>query len=120
MRRQYASIALWLLMGTGITAFPLWAQPPQKALEGPLGMVFCYIPPGEFTMGSPEDEPGRGTDEPLRRVRISTGFYMQQTEVTQNQWQSVMGNNPSRFTDCGGNCPVESVSWENVRLFFTG
>jgi len=37
-------------------------------------------------------------------------------EVTQAQWQAVMGNNPSDFKKCGGNCPVENVSWDDVQV----
>jgi formylglycine-generating enzyme required for sulfatase activity len=42
---------------------------------------------------------------------------MSKYEVTQAQWQAVMGNNPSEFKNCGGNCPVESVSWEDAQKF---
>jgi formylglycine-generating enzyme required for sulfatase activity len=42
---------------------------------------------------------------------------MQTTEVTQNQWQSVMGNNPSYFKNCGDDCPVENVSWSDAQEF---
>ena len=38
-------------------------------------------------------------------------------EVTQDQWQAVMGSNPSEYKNCGGNCPVDSVSWEAIQLF---
>jgi formylglycine-generating enzyme required for sulfatase activity/predicted Ser/Thr protein kinase len=49
-------------------------------------MTFCWIPPGEFLMGSPEDELGRFEDETQHRVNISKGFWMAKTEVTQAQW----------------------------------
>jgi len=82
-----------------------------------LGMEFVYIPPGEFLMGSPENEPGRGKDEKQHRVYITKGFYMQTTEVTQGQWKAVMGSNPSYFKECGDDCPVENVSWNDVQIF---
>jgi formylglycine-generating enzyme required for sulfatase activity len=82
-----------------------------------IGMEFVYIPPGTFTMGSPKDEPGRYNDEIQHEVTISKPFFMQTTEVTQGQWKAVMGNNPSRFKDCGDNCPVESVSWNDIQDF---
>jgi formylglycine-generating enzyme required for sulfatase activity len=88
-----------------------------KTLGNSLGMSFVYIPPGKFMMGSPKDELGRYDDEILHEVRISKGFYMQTTEVTQGQWKSVMGNNPSSFKDCGDKCPVENVSWNDVHEF---
>jgi len=80
------------------------------------GMEFVFIPPGTFMMGSPKDEPGRIDDEILHRVTLTKGFFMQTTQVTQKQWKSVMGNNPSRFKDCD-DCPVEQVSWDDVQEF---
>ena len=44
---------------------------------------------------------------------------MQTTEVTQGQWRSVMGSNPSDFANCGNNCPVENVSWDDIQSFIT-
>jgi formylglycine-generating enzyme required for sulfatase activity len=87
------------------------------ALSNSLGMAFVYIAPGSFMMGSPSDEPGRGNDETQRRVTLTKGFYMQTTEVTQGQWKAVMGNNPSYFKNCGDDCPVENVSWNDVQQF---
>jgi formylglycine-generating enzyme required for sulfatase activity len=82
-----------------------------------LGMEFVYIPPGRFMMGSPSGEPGRDDDERQHRVTLTKGFYMQTTEVTQGQWKRLMGNNPSRFKNCGNDCPVERVSWDDCREF---
>jgi len=82
-----------------------------------IGMKFVYVRPGSFMMGSPEDEPGRDDDEKQHRVRITKAFYMQTTEVTQGQWKAVMGNNPSDFKNCGDDCPVESVSWNDAQEF---
>jgi formylglycine-generating enzyme required for sulfatase activity len=82
-----------------------------------LGMKFVYIPPGNFLMGSPGDEKGRDRDETQHQVILTKGFYIQTTEVTQGQWKAVMGNNPSYFKACGDDCPVEGVSWNDVRKF---
>jgi len=82
-----------------------------------IGMEFVYIPPGSFMMGSPPDEPERGNAEKQHRVILTNGFYMQSTEVTQDQWKKVMGTNPSYFKKCGVNCPVEQVSWNDVQTF---
>ncbi|TWI72450.1 formylglycine-generating enzyme required for sulfatase activity [Desulfobotulus alkaliphilus] len=82
-----------------------------------LGMTFVKIPAGEFWMGSPSNEPGRFDDEKRHRVKISKDFYMMTTEVTQAQWERVMGSNPSRFKNCGKDCPVEQVSWNDVQEF---
>jgi formylglycine-generating enzyme required for sulfatase activity len=81
-----------------------------------IGMKLVWIPPGEFMMGSPSSEEGRDDDEgPVHRVKISKGFYMGQTEVTQRQWEAVMRNNPSDFE--GSDLPVENVSWDDAVEF---
>ena len=78
-------------------------------------MEFVWIGPGTFTMGSSEQEEGRDLDEIQHPVIISQGFFLGKYEVTQAQWESVMGNNPSHFS--GENRPVEQVSWEDVQAF---
>jgi formylglycine-generating enzyme required for sulfatase activity len=83
-----------------------------------LGMTFILLPAGTFTMGSPADEPGRHADETQHQVTLTQPFYMQTTEVTQAQWEAVMGSNPSYFDDCP-TCPVEMVSWNDVQEFVT-
>ena len=89
------------------------------SFENSLGQIFMLIPAGTFTMGSPVDEPGRSDNEgPRHGVTITEPFYMQQTEVTQAQWEAVMGSNPSYFFECP-TCPVETVSWNDAREFVT-
>ena len=85
--------------------------------KSPKGMEFAWIPAGRFVMGSPEGEEGRDADEVQHEVRISRGFWMGKYEVTQGEWEAVMGANPSEFKACGARCPVESVSWEDVQEF---
>ena len=80
------------------------------------GIEFVWAPPGEFQMGSTSSE-SRSNERPVTQVRISRGFWMGKYEVTQAQWEAVMGSNPSRFKNCGGDCPVEAVSWEDVQEF---
>ncbi len=78
-----------------------------------IGMDFVYISSGDFMMGS-----NKGVEEkPIHKVTISNGFWMGKTEVTQTQWQVVMGNNPS-FNICP-QCPVERVSWGDVQSFIS-
>jgi formylglycine-generating enzyme required for sulfatase activity len=76
------------------------------------------VPAGSFLMGSPESELGRvvSNEGPQRRVTVRA-FQLGQTEVTQGLWQAVMGSNPSRFKNCGSDCPVEQVSWDDVQGF---
>jgi formylglycine-generating enzyme required for sulfatase activity len=74
---------------------------------------FVYIPPGTFDMGSFSGE----TDElPIHQVEITKGFWMSKYEITQGQWESVMGTNPSQFTG-DENRPVEMVTWFDVQDF---
>ena len=83
-----------------------------------VNFVFRWVPPGQFLMGSSNGENGRYINEgPRHVVRVSRGFWIGETPVTQNQWQEVMGVNPSRFK--GGANPVEWVSW-NDSLVFAG
>ncbi len=84
-------------------------------LPGGAEMRFRWCPPGTFMMGSPETEEGRNSDETLHRVTLTKGFWLGETEVTQRQWESVMGNNPSRFK--GADLPVERVSWDECQNF---
>ena len=79
------------------------------------GMEFVWVPAGEFRMGSTSEE-AYDDEQPLTQVRISQGFWLGKFEVTQGQWQGVMGANPSRYSGCG-NCPVENVSWDDAQAF---
>ncbi|MGD9214461.1 MAG: SUMF1/EgtB/PvdO family nonheme iron enzyme [Desulfobacteraceae bacterium] len=81
------------------------------------GMKFIYIAPATFFMGSPPTEPGRDPDERRHKVTLTKGYWLQATEVTQGQWQALMGNNPSRFKDAGKDFPVENVSFGDVQKF---
>ena len=91
-----------------------------------------WIEPGEFTMGSPEKiveggflgfggtvkqagEPGRFDDEQQHSVTLSQGYWLGKYTVTQGQWESVMGSNPSEFK--GRDLPVDKVSWEDAMSF---
>ena len=90
---------------------------PAKRIKGPLpGMEFVLIPGGSFMMGAPEDEEGSDDDErPQHKVTLKP-FYMQVTPMTQTQWETVMGKNPSKFK--GYDRPVERVSWDMAKDFF--
>ena len=90
---------------------------PLCTFKNSLGQEFNLISAGTFTMGSPSDESGRYSSEgPQHTVTLTQSFYMQQTEVTQAQWEAVMASNPSYFSGCP-TCPVESVSWNDVQDF---
>ncbi len=82
-------------------------------------ITMVWIPPGSFTMGSPTSDPDSQDDErPQHLVTLDYGFWMGKYEVTQAQWVSLIGSNPSYFQ--GDNRPVESVSWNDVHEFIGG
>ncbi|OHC65322.1 MAG: hypothetical protein A3H93_02755 [Rhodocyclales bacterium RIFCSPLOWO2_02_FULL_63_24] len=70
------------------------------------------IPAGSFEMGS---DAGQSWEKPMHRVNVPM-FAMGRTEVTQAQWQAVMGGNPSHFASCG-DCPVENLTWDDAQEF---
>jgi formylglycine-generating enzyme required for sulfatase activity len=84
-----------------------WTEPST-------GMKFRRIPGGSFRMGSPTTEEGRYSNEQPHTVRVGE-FWLGETEVTQAQWQAVMGSNPSYFKS--SDRPVEQVSWKDVQEF---
>jgi len=86
------------------------AQAEKRAGE------FVAIKGGCFEMGSPSYEGGRGKNEGLHQVCVE-GFKIGKYEVTQGEWQAVMGSNPSSFSSCGDRCPVENVSWNDVQEY---
>jgi sulfatase modifying factor 1 len=82
-----------------------------------IGMKFNKIPAGTFTMGSPEGEEGRRDIETQHKVTISKPFYMQTTEVTQEQWKEVMGTEPWKgksYVKAGPNYAASYVSWNDA------
>ncbi|MCL2480647.1 MAG: formylglycine-generating enzyme family protein [Spirochaetaceae bacterium] len=93
----------------------------SKEKDPPRIPGFEWIRHGSFIMGSPAGEPGRDTEEVQHQVRLTKGFYMSKYQVTQEQYQAVMGNNPSNFTTSPeGNrnkLPVEKVSWYDAIVF---
>jgi formylglycine-generating enzyme required for sulfatase activity len=91
------------------TPADILARPP---LENSIGMKLKLLPPGTFKMGSNEGDPD---EMPIHTVRITSGFFLGVYEVTNAQWQKVVGASPSvwRFPDH----PVETVSWDDALAF---
>jgi serine/threonine protein kinase len=128
--------ALILLGGLILALGVLWFAGPNNktvpslpdALSNSIGMKLRPVKPGSFLMGSPEEEPGREQDERRHRVRISQLFHISAYEVTQGQYEKVMGSNPSYFCANGKGkeevadldtyyFPVENVSWNEAVAF---
>ena len=100
----------------------------QDSITNSIGMTLKRIPAGEFVMGAADNEEAGDGEKPRHRVRISKPFYLGVYEVTQAQYEAVMGNNPSYFSPNGGGkdkvagqstgqYPVESVSWLDAVKF---
>lgn len=118
----WISLAVWLVLLVGLIALGGCSGNGSNSSKGPspgtvvknnVGMEFAYIPAGSFQMGSDKSD-SRGT--PIHQVTFASGFYMGRYEVTEAQWQKVMGNAPE-FGGCGDNCPVSGVSWNDVQEF---
>ncbi|MSR51339.1 MAG: WGR domain-containing protein [Gemmataceae bacterium] len=90
-----------------------WREEEDLGKGVKLEMVL--IPAGKFVMGSPKKEDGRCDDETQHEVTLTKSYYMGKYEVTQEQWESVMGNNPSDTK--GTNLPVTHVSWNDCQEF---
>jgi formylglycine-generating enzyme required for sulfatase activity len=105
--------------------------PPLKKAEiiNSIGMKLMLVPAGRFFMGSPSDETKRMQREgPLHEVEITKPFYLGAFQVTQAEYESIVGNNPSRFSPTGKDAeevegldtrrfPVEQVNWEDAVEF---
>jgi formylglycine-generating enzyme required for sulfatase activity len=74
-------------------------------------LEMILIPAGSFMMGDEQRDWGK----PMHKVNITKPFYLGKYEVTQEQWEAVMGSNPSRFK--GAKNPVEQVSWDDCQAF---
>jgi eukaryotic-like serine/threonine-protein kinase len=90
--------------------------PEEKAKFAAIEKEMVLIPPGKFMMGSPLSEEFRSNDETQHEVNLTTPFYMGKYEVTQEQWQVVMGTNPSSRTK-ETKLPVTDVSWDDCQEF---
>ena len=85
----------------------------------PLSMEFVSIPPGEFVMGTEGTPLGYSyrNEQPATRVTITSEFELGRYEVTQGEWQALMGTNPASYVDrtCGPTCPATGVSWTDAQ-----
>lgn len=118
LRMMPAATPLVLAPSVVLPPAPVKAPSPKQpayftdTLNGiPLEMI--YVPGGKFLMGSPDGH-GEERERPQHAVTVP-GFYLGKYQVTQAQWQAVMGSNPSNFK--GERLPVECVSWEDAKAF---
>ncbi len=95
-------------------AFPEEGPAPPRFTEPAAGVEFILVPGGSFMMGDASED-GSANERPVHEVRVDD-FYMGKFPVTQEQWETVMGENPSMFP-LGKDHPVEQVSQEDVAAF---
>ena len=114
MRLLSTYVLFVLILTSYVSAFA--AAPIAEQYKNSVGIEFVLIPAGTFTMGAnSEIEDSYDFEEHRHNVTISQPFYMGKYEVTQKQWEDVMGNNPSFFKH--PDYPVEMVTFEDVQLF---
>ena len=94
------------------TSFKEVINPKAGDVKTFSGIEFVYIPPGSFIMGS---DTYWENEKPPHKVEISKGFWMSKYEITQKQWKSIMGDNPSHFK--GDDHPVDSINWYDAQDF---
>jgi formylglycine-generating enzyme required for sulfatase activity len=125
-RHAQFTVLLLLMFGLFLTSITAQGLPPTQSVATPGASARRSIPfeqlqrtdsyvkiqPGEFLMGANSDQPD---EKPVHRVRITRGFEIAKYEVTQAQWEALMGSNPSHFK--GADRPVENVSWDDVQTF---
>jgi len=116
MLGRYVMIRLVFgLTGLLVAGLAILAQAPNPT-KNTIGIEFVKIAPGAFEMGcSSGDNDCTAEEKPAHHVQLTKGFELGKYEVTQAQWQAVMGSNPSTIK--GDDRPVETVSWNDVRDF---
>jgi formylglycine-generating enzyme required for sulfatase activity len=124
--RQARIVAVTFAIATCTLAISAWAlQPAQEGSAvaystNDLGMQFVAVPAGQFPMGCSEGvKPVEcsAEEKPRHTVQITKAFEIGKTEVTEKQWQAVIGSNPSQHK--GDDLPVETVSFQDVQAFLT-
>jgi len=106
---------------TGITATDIWNYAGFRPVRTLVTPKWVTIKAGTFQMGSPASEPCRelgGTGkETAHPVTLTNDFEIQNVEVTQGQFNSLLNYKPSKFSSCGTNCPVEQVNWYEAAAY---
>ncbi len=96
----------------------IYAEQPKAKLQMNVNGVkfnMIYVEPGTFTMGATTDDDYDERQHPSHKVTLTKGYYIAETEVTQDLWEEVMGNNPSE--NIGKNLPIDNVNWNDCQAF---
>src|SRR6185436_17917749 len=117
--RLFLTASLISSLGFGSEIAPVGEAPREaNRVIADLALELIWVAPGTFTMGSAVGEPERNKAEgPQTRVTLTRSFWLGKTEVTQAQYEAVMGVNPSTFKEAGPEAPVEHVSWIDAMEF---
>jgi len=115
MPAGYTGDVVWDVDVTGVSSFNINASNPSGVTDSLTGIAFVPVAGGCFKMGDTFDD-GEEDEKPNHEICLDS-FLISKQEVTQTQWQLIMGNNPSFFKQCGKSCPVENVSWNEVQQF---
>ncbi|MFM8333873.1 MAG: formylglycine-generating enzyme family protein [Candidatus Methylumidiphilus sp.] len=116
-RRQALQAELAALKNPAATKGDSKPPPGQISKDCPDCPAMVAIPAGEFMMGSDVGDAQAQPEEKPRHLVQVKAFKLGQYEVTQAQWQAVMGSNPSHISRCGGDCPVVFVSFGDMRAY---
>ena len=115
MHNRITLITVLLIVGYMLILYPAWASPKNKAAPE---IEMVHVKGGCFLMGCGDWIPDCSEDEkPAHKVCLDD-FNLGKFEVTQKQWQAVMGENPSHFKNCP-DCPVDSISWHDATAFIS-
>jgi formylglycine-generating enzyme required for sulfatase activity len=113
--RSYVAVLFSCILLAGQTVQPVRRAGATK-VNPKDGLTYVWIPPGAFQMGcSPGSVECWDMEKPVHQVTISRGFWMGQTEVTQEAYKWVTGNNPSHFIE--PKRPVENISWFDAKSY---
>ena len=113
------AIAPWAGAAEKKKKAPVKSAPARNYTDPTTGMQFVWVPGGCYMMGDVlNDKDASASEKPAHEVCLD-GFYIGKYEVTQGQWQKIMGSNPSKFSYCGADCPVEQVSWDDVQGYIS-
>jgi formylglycine-generating enzyme required for sulfatase activity len=115
--RLHYLLCFWLVVFLSLLGASSSGQDAQQGWTNSIGMQFVRIPSGSFMMGADRafDRDAEAEESPRHQVTLTQPFYLGVHEVTQQQWQAVMHDNPSAYQfDL---CPVERVSWNDAREF---
>jgi formylglycine-generating enzyme required for sulfatase activity len=106
-----------LLMAAVLVCMASTGLAGENKITNQLGMTFIRVEPGRFQMGSPDTEAHRKSNEPRHWVEINEPFYLQETEVTLEQWQAIMGKAILMKKKGGPQAPVTRVSFYDCQKF---